>query len=113
MAFKLSRRSILKGLGSVAIGLPILEAMLDRHGEALADQTSLPSRFFIGFMGQSLGADNDTAPSLWVPDGYGAGYVYCAKQPYAANGLRVSDSNHLRNAQIGYKNGRIYHLTAL
>ncbi len=74
MAFKLSRRSILKGLGSVAIGLPILEAMLDRHGEALADQTSLPSRFFIGFMGQSLGADNDTAPSLWVPDGYGAGY---------------------------------------
>ncbi len=74
MAFTLSRRAILRGLGSVAIGLPVLDAMLDGNGEAFADQTPLPQRFFIGFMGQSLGADGDTTPSLWVPNKYGANY---------------------------------------
>lgn len=74
MAFKLSRRAILRGAGSVAIGLPLLEAMLDDHGEAFADQTTIPQRFLICFMGQSLGADNDSSGSLWVPNKLGPAY---------------------------------------
>ena len=43
----LSRRTMLRGaIGgtTVALGLPILEAMLDAHGEALADGSGLPRR---------------------------------------------------------------------
>lgn len=43
----LSRRTMLRGLvggTSVAVGLPLLEAMLDRHGEAHADGSALPVR---------------------------------------------------------------------
>jgi hypothetical protein len=74
MAFRLSRRAMLRGLGTVAIGLPVLDVMLDDHGEALADNTPLPMRFLICFMGQSLGADNDSSPTQWVPTNMGAGY---------------------------------------
>ena len=47
-AFSLSRRTLLRGAiggASVAVGLPLLEAMLDAHGEALADGSSLPRQF--------------------------------------------------------------------
>ena len=37
MAIKsLHRRTFLRGLGGIAVGLPVLEIMLDRHGRALA-----------------------------------------------------------------------------
>ena len=74
MAFRLSRRAMLRGFGSVAIGLPILDAMLDKKGEAFADSTPIPSRFLVCFMGQSLGGDSDTSPTQWVPTNMGAGY---------------------------------------
>lgn len=44
----ISRRTMLRGAvagSSFAIGLPILEAMLDRHGEAFAGGEPLPRRF--------------------------------------------------------------------
>jgi Protein of unknown function (DUF1552) len=44
----ISRRTLLRGVAagtSVAIGLPLLEAMLDAHGEALAGGEPLPKRF--------------------------------------------------------------------
>lgn len=53
----LSRRAMLRGLGLggvATIGLPILEAMLDRHGEALADGTPLPTRFLTWFFGNGV-----------------------------------------------------------
>ena len=50
---RLSRRTLLKGLGGVAVGLPVLECMLDRNGEALAQSVPLPKRYAIVFAGQA------------------------------------------------------------
>jgi hypothetical protein len=50
--FKLSRRRMLRGIvggAAVAVGLPPLEAMLNTHGDALANGEPLPKRF-ISFM---------------------------------------------------------------
>lgn len=58
------RRTMLRGLlgaGTVAVGLPLLEAMLDTHGEALADGSPLPLRFGVWFWG------NGTYPGAWAP----------------------------------------------
>lgn len=65
------RRTFLRGLAgasSIAVGLPILEAMLDRHGEALADGSPLPLRFGVWFWG------NGTQPGAWAPAAQGAGW---------------------------------------
>jgi hypothetical protein len=51
------RRTFLRGLvgGSAAVvGLPLLEAMLDNHGEALADGSPLPTRFVTWFFGNGV-----------------------------------------------------------
>ena len=69
--YVLGRRTVLRGvLGGVAmaLGLPPLEAMLDRHGEALADGTPLPKRFVTWFFGNGVLLDR------WTPSGQGSGY---------------------------------------
>jgi hypothetical protein len=69
--FSLSRRRMLRGMvggTSVAMGLPILEAMLDRHGEALAGGFSLPVRFLQIMFGCGVQLAN------WEPQGTGSGY---------------------------------------
>jgi hypothetical protein len=51
------RRSVLRGLAygaGVSVGLPVLEAMLDSHGRALADGTALPKRFGVFFWGNGV-----------------------------------------------------------
>lgn len=58
MAFRLHRRTFLRGAGGVAVGLPILECMLDDHGTAYAGGDPIPQRFAIVFAGQALGGDN-------------------------------------------------------
>ena len=53
----LSRRAVLRGAGVAGvatIGLPLLEAMLDGHGEALADGNPLPTRFLTWFFGNGV-----------------------------------------------------------
>lgn len=53
----LGRRAVLRGLlgGSfVALGLPLLEVMLDDHGEALADGSPLPTRLVTWFWGDGI-----------------------------------------------------------
>jgi len=67
----LRRRTLLRGMlgaSGVAVGLPLLEAMLDAHGEAHADGTSLPLRFGVWFWG------NGTQPGAWAPATQGAGW---------------------------------------
>lgn len=52
--FFLRRRTFLRGsagLGLTLVGLPLLEAMLDDHGTALADGSPLPMQFVLWFMG--------------------------------------------------------------
>jgi hypothetical protein len=57
MAFVLHRRTFLRGIGGVAIGLPVLECMLDDHGVAYAGGDALPRRYAIVFAGMALGGD--------------------------------------------------------
>jgi len=56
------------GASAVSVGLPLLEAMLDSHGEALADGAPLPLRFGVWFWG------NGTYPGAWAPPTQGAGW---------------------------------------
>ena len=69
--FALHRRAVLKGLGGLTLGLPLLEIMLDSKAFA---QTAIPLRYLIFFNGQSQGADNDAGPSQIVPATIGANY---------------------------------------
>jgi hypothetical protein len=65
------RRTLLRGLigaSSVAVGLPLFEAMLDAHGEALAGGDPLPLRFGVWFWG------NGSQPAAWAPAVQGAGW---------------------------------------
>lgn len=71
--FSLARRTFLRGAiggASVACGLPLLDAMLDSHGEALADGTPLPTRFVSFFFGNGVLLDRfeptTTGPN-WTP----------------------------------------------
>lgn len=57
MAFRLHRRTFLRGAGGVAIGLPVLECMLDSNGVAYAGGGAIPKRYAIVFAGQALGGD--------------------------------------------------------
>lgn len=53
----LPRRTLLRGLGGVAVSLPVLECMLSPHGDAYAQSGALPKRYAIVFAGQTLGGD--------------------------------------------------------
>lgn len=67
----LSRRTVLRGLlggGTVALGLPMLEAMLNPNGDRLANGAELPVRFISWFWGN--GKKNDK----WNPDTAGVDY---------------------------------------
>lgn len=58
MAYRLHRRTFLRGAGGLAVGLPVLECMLNSNGTAYAGGGSIPSRYAIVFAGQALGGDN-------------------------------------------------------
>lgn len=67
----LSRRAVLRGLagGALAtVALPVLEAMLDGHGEALAGGTALPKRFVTFLFG------NGVILPRWVPAATGSSW---------------------------------------
>jgi hypothetical protein len=67
----LSRRRLLRGTAcgvGVAVGLPLLEAMLNGNGDALADGTALPKRFGAFFWG------NGVVPGQWIPEQSGANW---------------------------------------
>lgn len=53
----LNRRTFLRGAlagGSAVVALPLLEAMLNTHGTALADGSPLPTRFMTWFFGNGV-----------------------------------------------------------
>ncbi len=93
--FKLNRRAMLKGMGGVAISLPLLEAMVDAQ-PALA-QAAAPRRYIVCFGGQSMGADNDPLHDDYVPNKVGAGYdLKTALAPLAGVQSEVSVISGLR-----------------
>ncbi len=65
----MSRRTVLRGvLGgtTVALALPVFEAMLDSHGTALAGGGELPRRLGLWFWGDGVKLAN------WIPDATGS-----------------------------------------
>jgi hypothetical protein len=68
--FRLSRRTLLRGLGGVALGLPALEIMAPAR--ARAQSAALPRRFVLLYGGTSQGADGN--PPFVAPSVVGAGY---------------------------------------
>jgi hypothetical protein len=91
MALRITRRSALRGLGGVAISLPALEIMFDRHGEAYAQGQPIPKRYIVAFGGQSLGGDGDPLHNDYVPNTIGPNYdLKSALAPLAAVQSEVS-----------------------
>jgi hypothetical protein len=67
----LARRTFLRGAvagSAVALGLPLLDAMTNLGGTALAGGSPLPKRFALWFWG------NGTHPGNWAPATAGAGW---------------------------------------
>ena len=65
----ISRRMLLRGAAAgigAAVGLPILDAMLDSNGEALAAGTPLPKRFGEFYWGNGVNIKS------WYPSATGA-----------------------------------------
>ena len=87
---RLSRRTILRGIGGVAVALPALELMqhVGLGSRARAGLDARPGRFVISYGGISTGADG-TSDDLLVPPTVGAGYeIRRATQPLADLGIQ-------------------------
>lgn len=67
---RLSRRTVLRGLGGVTLALPWLEIMEQKSSAAQA----LPLRYAVLYGSYSLSPDDDTHQNLIVPDRTGPGY---------------------------------------
>jgi hypothetical protein len=65
----LSRRRVLRGLGGIALALPIFDCMLNGNGDAYADETELPTRFGLWFWGNGVRLGN------WLPTSVGANFT--------------------------------------
>lgn len=76
----MSRRTMLRGIvgGSVvALALPPLEAMLDQHGEALANGSPMPTRMITWFFGNGCALKTEGNPGSGIrfaPNNQGPGY---------------------------------------
>src|SRR5688572_8882163 len=81
----LSRRTVLRGMlggTSVALALPVLEAMLDSHGEAFAGGEALPRRLGLFFWGNGVKLPH------WTPDNTDGWTPKSILQPLADAGIK-------------------------
>lgn len=69
-----TRRTFLRGLGGVTIGLPIFSYMLNDHGEAFAGGESIPTRFGLWYFGNGvhMGQFTPTVGPDWQPPAGGS-----------------------------------------
>ena len=104
---RLSRRTVLRGAGSVAVGLPMLEIMLDDHGTALAGGEPLPRRFITWMFGNGVDLE------AWEPTAVGADWtlpeVMAPLAPHkdyvsVCSGLEIRSANFITHHEgmIGY-----------
>jgi hypothetical protein len=81
--YAIRRRAVLRGMAgatAVAVGLPVLEAMLNPNGTALAQGEALPRRLGIFFWG------NGVRLAQWTPSMQGAGWTPSSElEPLAAH----------------------------
>ncbi len=69
------RRSFLKGMGTLLVGLPLFDFMLENNGEALAATGgAIPQRLIIMYNGISIGFGDINKPELVSPTITGVGY---------------------------------------
>lgn len=104
--FSLPRRTLLKGslgVGTAVVGLPLLEAMLNENGTALAGGASLPMQFVVWFMGNGYRLEH------LEPATTGAGFALTPElQPFSNVGEYVSIVTGLQNwcyAQVTHHEG--------
>ena len=114
----LSRRTFLRGSVATAIGLPLLEAMMDDHGTALADGSSLPCRFILFYTPTALVSSSGRLDEGFTPaqTGFGFGLPYCL-EPLSERGVAedVSAISNLFVAPFDAPGGydRVYHSAAV
>lgn len=96
----LSRRALLRGLGGVAIGLPLLDIMTERPAHA-----ATPSgRFLLAFAGLSLGRHDG---ELFTPPATGLSYdLPRSLQPLAGHGNVRKDISVVSNLTIPWSDGQ-------
>ena len=86
--FATNRRQFLRGAAGTIVGLPMLEFMLDTHGEALADGGALPCRYFLMQTPTALVCSGSTEEGL-TPTQAGFGYdTTPVLQPLADHGIK-------------------------
>ena len=95
----LPRRTMIKGAlggGVVAMALPLLEAMVDEHGEAHADGTELPRRLLTWMFGNGCRLEH------WIPAATGPNYTLTPElEPLAAFKSDFSVLTGFRNYVAG------------
>lgn len=115
---KLKRRMFLRGALGTAIALPLLDAMMDDNGEALADGSALPCRYFVGFGGFSLRTDRGVGLADYIPTRAGRDYdLPTALSPLAGHGNVKNHISVVSNLTIpldanrapGPGEGRVFH----
>jgi len=74
MAIRITRRTLLRGIGGAAVTLPALDIMFDRRGTSYAQAAAPPRRYIVCFGGQSLGGDGDPLHNDYVPNTVGPNY---------------------------------------
>src|ERR671914_689908 len=89
---RVSRRTMLKGLGTVAMGLPLLEEMLVSTATAAQQQAAIPVRAFTVFFG--LGT-----PAPLQPEGFDG--VLEPLKPLADKLLILRNVDHVRADEPG------------
>ncbi len=106
--FSLPRRTLLKGslgIGTAVVGLPLLEAMLNDNGTALAGGADLPMQFVVWFMGNGYRLEH------LEPTTTGAGFALTPElQPFSNVADYLSIVTGLQNwsdRQITHHEGMI------
>jgi hypothetical protein len=98
MGARLSRRHLLRGLGGISIGLPLLEIMLDGKRAFAQAAPNPPKRYIVCFDGQSIGGDDDTLRDDFVPNTTGRNYQL--KSALAPLGALKEDVSVISNLKI-------------
>ncbi len=98
---KLHRRTLLRGIAagaSFSVGLPILEAMLDAHGEAYADGSPIEPVFLMYSWGSGVGNfSGDGGVDHWTASGSGEDWGLSAElQPLAAHKEYLTAFSNMR-----------------
>ncbi len=97
MPKRINRRAFLRGAAGASLSLPVLEMMLDGHGEAYAGGAEIPKRYGAFFVPAVIGANRSGAMGApnanadivdtYVPDNVGYGYdLKAALAPLAGHG---------------------------